>query len=102
MINTITGAGTGGAGRISIKTEPLADKIEKRDISFADRLKSAIGDVNSAQNSADKSIEEVISDKLGIQDGMIAIQKADISLRLMLKVRGKVMDAYKEIMHMQI
>jgi flagellar hook-basal body complex protein FliE len=32
---------------------------------------------------------------------MIAIQKADISMRLLLTVRNKVIEAYKEIMHMQ-
>ena len=100
-MNTITGA-AGSAGKISIQTQPLADRLEKRDTSFADRLSSAIGDVNSKQNIADRSIEDVISGKLGIQDGMIALQKADISLRLMIKVRGKVLDAYREIMHMQI
>ncbi len=101
-MNAIAGTGAGNTGRISIKTEPLSTRVEKRDTSFADRLKSAIGDVNSKQNIADQSIENVILGKLDIQDGMIAIQKADISLRLMLKVRSKVMDAYKEIMHMQI
>jgi len=102
MMDAITGTETANTGRISIKTEPLSSRVEKRDISFVDRLKSAISDVNSKQNIADKSIENVILGKLDIQDGMIAIQKADISLRLMLRVRGKVMDAYKEIMHMQI
>lgn len=99
-MNTITGTGT--PGKISIKTKPVSDRLEKRDTSFADRLSSAIGDVNSKQNMADKSIEDVISGKLGIQDGMLAIQKADISLRLMLKVRSKVIDAYKQVINMQI
>ncbi len=101
-MNTIAGLEAGTTGKLSIKTKPLSDRIAERNISFADRLKSAVGEVNTDQNVADKSIEDVISDKLGIQDGMLAIQKADISLRLMLKVRNKVMDAYKEIMHMQI
>ncbi len=101
-MNTITGAETVGTGKLSIKTKPLAERLGKMDTSFADRLKSAIGDVNSKQTGADQAIEDVISGDLGIQDGMLAIQKADISLRLMLRVRGKVMDAYKEIMRMQI
>ena len=37
-----------------------------------------------------------------IPDVMIAAEKADIALRLMLQVRNKVIDAYQEIMKMQV
>jgi len=33
---------------------------------------------------------------------MISMEKADISMRLMLQVRNKVLDAYQEIMRMQV
>jgi len=32
---------------------------------------------------------------------MIALQKADVSMRLLLTIRNKVLEAYREIMHMQ-
>ncbi|HMA67539.1 MAG TPA: flagellar hook-basal body complex protein FliE [Desulfosalsimonadaceae bacterium] len=37
-----------------------------------------------------------------LHDAMIAMEKADISLRLMVQVRNKAVDAYKEIMRMQV
>jgi len=70
------------------------------DIGFADKLRSAIAQTNQSQVEADRSIEEVVYGTMGIHEGMLKIQEADISLRLLLQVRNKVMDAYKEIIHM--
>ncbi len=88
--------------KISLITEPLAARLEKRDPSFTQRLKAAVGDVNTKQNVADDSIEQVIKGELGLHEGMMAIGKADISLKLLVQVRGKVMGAYQEIIRMQI
>ncbi|MEA1968749.1 MAG: flagellar hook-basal body complex protein FliE [Thermodesulfobacteriota bacterium] len=89
-------------GKLSLKTQPLAKRLETRDLSFADRLSSAVKDVNSRQNIADDSIESVIKGELGVHEGMMAIGRADTSLKLLVQVRGKVMEAYKEIIHLQI
>ena len=40
--------------------------------------------------------------KADLHDAMIAMEKADISLRLLVQVRNKAVDAYKEIMRMQV
>jgi flagellar hook-basal body complex protein FliE len=42
-----------------------------------------------------------VTGKAGIHETMIALQKADISLRLLLQIRNKAMDAYREVMRMQ-
>ncbi len=91
-----------GANKISFHQEPLTTKIQKRDSSFAKRVKAAIEDVNLKQQQADTAIEQVINGELGIHEGMMALGKADTSLRLLTQVRGKVMDAYKEIIRMQV
>ncbi len=64
---------------------------------FVDRLKQAISEVNELQNNADKDMEKVTLGKLDIHEGMLALTEADMSLRLMVTVRNKIMDAYKEI-----
>ena len=69
---------------------------------FAEKLKESIMEVNLRQQNADQAIEKVISGELGIHEGMLKIQEADISLRMLLQVRRKVMDAYTEIMRMQL
>jgi flagellar hook-basal body complex protein FliE len=41
-------------------------------------------------------------ESVDLHEMMIAMEKADISLRLMVQVRNKAIDAYHEIMRMQI
>ncbi len=91
-----------GTGKISLTTIPLAERLEARDPSFAQRLQSAIGEVNTNQQIADESVEKVIKGELGIHEAMMALGKADTSLKLIVAVKSKVMDAYNEIMRMQI
>ena len=37
-----------------------------------------------------------------IHGTMIALEKADISMRLMLQIRNKLVSAYEEVMRMQV
>ena len=68
---------------------------------FGDVIKQAIKRVSDMQIEADQSVEQLLKGETGIHETMIAGQKADISLRLLLQVRNKVMDAYREVMRMQ-
>ena len=91
-----------GVQKITLKAEPLASKISRRDLSFASRIKKAVEGVNFNQHQADQAIEKVLNGELGVHEGMMALSRADTSLRLLTQVRGKVMDAYKEIIRMQV
>jgi flagellar hook-basal body complex protein FliE len=71
--------------------------------SFADTLKSAIGKVNDLQKSADVQMEKLATGQSqNLHETMIASEKAEISLKLMVQVRNKIIDAYHEIMKMQV
>ena len=70
--------------------------------SFAETIKGAVNDVNTLQKQADKSILDLLEGKTEVHETMIALQKADISMRFLLTVRNKVIEAYREIMHMQM
>ena len=67
---------------------------------FGARLKQALSEANELQLDADKAMTDVTLGKLGIHEGMLAITEADLSLRLLVQVRNKIMDAYKEISRM--
>jgi flagellar hook-basal body complex protein FliE len=67
---------------------------------FGEKLKAAISDVNSLQHEADFAMENVAKGELGVHEGMLAISKADLSLRLLVQVRNKVLEAYREISRM--
>jgi flagellar hook-basal body complex protein FliE len=70
-------------------------------VKFGDVIKQAINQVSDTQMRADQSVVQLLKGETGIHETMIAGQKADISFRLLLQVRNKVLDAYREIMRMQ-
>ncbi len=94
--------GIKGFSRIMLNTESLPDKIGQRNPEFARRMNEAIKDVNKKQHIADESIEKVILGEMGIHEGMMAIGKAETSLKILAQVRNKVMSAYSEVMRMQV
>jgi flagellar hook-basal body complex protein FliE len=70
---------------------------------FADVLKSSLDEVNSLQQKADAAITALATgDKASLHDTMIAMEQADVSFRLMMQVRNKIVEAYQEIMRMQV
>lgn len=72
-------------------------------VSFADMLKDAVGKVNTMQKTADTKMEQLATGQTdNIQDVMVSTEKADIAMRLMVNIRNKVIDAYQEIMKMQV
>ena len=73
-----------------------------KDNGFAHRLKRAVGEVNRLQFSANDAIEQVSKGSMDLHEGMLAINKADLSLKLLIQVRNKVMDAYREISRMSV
>lgn len=78
-------------------------KTASGQVSFADMLKDAVGKVNTMQKTADTKMEQLATGKTdNIQDVMVATEQADIAMRLMVNIRNKVIDAYQEIMKMQV
>jgi flagellar hook-basal body complex protein FliE len=72
-------------------------------VSFADMLKNALNNVNDLQVNADNLTNDLAAGKTdNIHEVLIAGEKASISLDLTMQIRNKVLDAYNEIMRMQI
>lgn len=90
------------AEKILSGSPSMPEKNKKAGDGFSERLKDSIKEVNRLQNVADESAEKVVTGKLGVHEGMIALQEADVSLRLLLQVRSKVMAAYQEIIRMPV
>ncbi len=71
--------------------------------SFADTLTEAISGVNELQLQSDQKVQELATGKTDDVAGvMITAEKADIALRAMVQVRNKIIDAYQDIMKMQV
>ena len=70
---------------------------------FADQLKSAIEGVNSEQVKGEKALSDLATGQVkDLHQAAIAIGKAETSMKLMLEVRNKALNAYKEITRTQL
>src|SRR6185295_4722336 len=70
---------------------------------FAGVLKNSIEEVNKLQQKAEAAITALATgEKASLHDTMIAMEQADLSFRRMMQVRNKIVDAYQEIMRMQV
>ena len=66
-------------------------------------MNEAISGVNDLQLQSDQKVQELATGKTDdIAGVMITSEKADIALRAMVQVRNKIIDAYQEIMKMQV
>jgi flagellar hook-basal body complex protein FliE len=71
--------------------------------SFATLLQQSLDQVNGLQHDADAAAREfALGQAPSVHDTMIAMEKADISLRLTMKIRNKVVEAYQDVMRMQV
>lgn len=71
--------------------------------SFKSVLKETINKVNDAQLEADTMTEKLVKgENIDLHQLMIAGQKANITLQATLEVRNKVIEAYQEMMRMQV
>jgi len=71
---------------------------------FSQALKSAIDQVNQAQQQAQQMTEDftVGRNNVNLQDVMVNLQKANLSFQQMVQVRNKLVSAYNDIMTMQV
>lgn len=70
---------------------------------FAQMLENAITQVNGEQKQAEQSMQDYISGKdPNLHNTLIALEKADVSFKLMMQVRGKLLEAYQEIMRTNV
>jgi flagellar hook-basal body complex protein FliE len=85
------------------ETKSFKDSDSISGESFAASLKKAVGTVDSLQKDADVKMQELATGKSqNIHETMIAAEKAEIALKLMVQVRNKIIEAYQEIMRMQV
>ena len=71
--------------------------------SFADTLAQSLDKVNTLQKEADVAIQDFATgDTRNIHETMIAVSKADVAFRLTMQVRNKMVEAYQEVMRLQV
>jgi flagellar hook-basal body complex protein FliE len=91
----------------TISSDPLSlykpQNVKDDRPGFADALKDSMKDVNQMQIKAHSAMEELSTGKSNnLHETMIAIQKAEISFKMLAQVRNKVVSAYQEVMRMSV
>jgi flagellar hook-basal body complex protein FliE len=70
---------------------------------FKESLSQSVREIDGLQKEANQAIETMAAgEPKDVHEVMIAMEKAGISLRLMVQVRNKIMAAYEEIMRLQV
>ena len=82
-----------------VKTESPSNKALE---SFSSVLNQTIDQVNNLQVEADSAVERFVAGELDIHEVMTATEKANVALQLTIQLRNKVLEAYQEVMRMQI
>ena len=76
---------------------------EKNGTGFGEILKDAISTANELQKQSDQEIQKLMTgESQDLHTTVIAMQKADLSFQMMMQVRNKIVQAYQEIMRMQL
>jgi flagellar hook-basal body complex protein FliE len=84
-----------------IPQKVVKDRKEARP--FSEVLKASISSVNNLQNESDRLIEKMsLGEVEDVSEVSIAVEKAELALRLMLQIRDKLLDAYQQIGRMSV
>lgn len=76
---------------------------DEKGTGFGEILKDAISTVNELQKQSDQEIQKLMTgESQDLHTTVIAMQKADLSFQMMMQVRNKIVQAYQEIMRMQV
>lgn len=96
-------------GVITNNIQPIGNqKVENTQnrqdgLDFVNTLKSSIQEVNTEQQISEKALADMASGQVkDLHQAAIAINRAENSMKVMLEVRNKAINAYKEILRTQI
>jgi len=90
-------------GEISGLARPGGGSSGAGGISFKDALKDALEQVNELDRQSRKDNLALAAGTVDdLHSVMINAEKADLALQLTIQMRNKILDAYNEIMRMQI
>lgn len=77
----------------SPQATPAAPKTD-----FAEIVSGLISEVNQKQSAAEANAEGLAKGEVGIMDAVVSLNEADLSLRMMIQIRDRALDAYQRIM----
>ena len=94
----------GARGGLATKGQPLPSSGAVGGTGFQQALTQAVGAVSKSQTDVDAMQREVQMDNptVSLEQTMVAMQKAQIGFQATLQVRNRLVQAYSDIMNMQV
>lgn len=81
----------------------INSRILKGEENFKDFLFKQLKEIDKSQKQASQALETLAKGgEIDLSEVALAISKAEIDFKLLLKIRNKILEAYQEIMRMQI
>lgn len=88
---------------MSVKGVIDEEYMKPEQTTFGDVLKDAVSKVNDDQIKSSQMKQDLLLGRIdNPHDVLIQAEKASLSLQTLMSVRTKIVDAYKEIMRIQI
>ena len=88
---------------IAPQLQPGAANSPDATTAFKEVLLEGLDQVNQMQQSADAAVEQLFTGgEVDPAEVLTAVQKADMSFRLMMQIRNKLVQAYQEIRDIRI
>jgi flagellar hook-basal body complex protein FliE len=78
-------------------------KQSKAAPSMLDLMVDKVGEVNQMQQRADSMVHQLLTGgDVNSAEVLTSVQKADMAFRTMLQVRNKLIEAYREVLQIQV
>jgi len=73
-------------------------------LDFQEVLKEAVRGVSDAQQSAQSKAQayQLGDDKVSLEEVMISLQRANLAMQGMVQVRNRLVEAYREVINLQV
>ena len=81
---------------------PTDPSASNDDGTFAATLKDVVSKANQEQLSAEAETRALVAGEGDIVDTMIAVGRAEVSMRFVVSLRNRALEAYQEVMRIQV
>lgn len=86
-----------------ISLKPRKDTGAAEGQNFSQVFSDAIEKINDDQKASKQAIRDYMSgENTNLHETLLSLEKADISFKMMMQVRSKLVSAYQEIMRTQV
>jgi flagellar hook-basal body complex protein FliE len=70
---------------------------------FGDLMTQVLNEINKPQLQADKSVQQFLTGETdSVNDVVLSVAKADLTFRLFMEIRNRLISSYQEIQRMQV